>query len=786
MRKLLLISATSLTTGTLALACNAAAAELPTTSDEQVIVTGTRDPHQTVRNSVSPIIVVTADQLKATGQPDLRDALTQLNPSITRPGVTSGNANMTSTISLRGLTADQTLILVNGKRRHSTSIMTDDTGSAENGTTPVDLGTFPTSSIDHIEILQDGAAALYGSDAIAGVVNIILKKKPQGLDFHSVNGGYYAGDGFTTDNTISWGTKLTDRGFFRLDGEFKHQDHTNRGNADNREGKKVNQYFGNPQETRISLGYNMGYKISDAVDFYSFSSFGHRSAWSFQNWRTASVLPEVYPNGFSPVSSLDENDFNVVVGFKGELFHGWNWDLSTSYGEDHSHFDLNNSVNTGLYADTGYTPTHFHVMSFSDRQWTTDFGVRKAFDVPLLAGPINFSIGAQYRNDAYNVNAGDPASYYASGPQGQSGLNPLSFTRASRDVTAGYVGLSTRLLQNWQLDLAGRFEHYTDSGNTETGKVSTRYDVNRFLALRGGISNGFRAPTLAEQNYTSLSTTPTGANGVVAVNSATARALGSRPLVPERSMNFSAGFLLNPLPRLHITVDAYQISIRHRIVEGGVYNGSQAISALESGGYQVDSTVTPDSVSVQYFSNGANTRTRGVDITAAYNTNLGKAGKVDWDVALNLNETKVTRDYTDSNGQSLLSAQGIGYLTTAFPRNKLIFGGHWHKGKWDFSVHEMRYGHTINQLQYVTGSNAYSNSVFYQMYSKPKFQTNVLLGYQATPKLHLGLGANNLFNQYPTRIPADTSYVGVVPYDSSAQQLGFNGGYYYLALDYSL
>lgn len=291
-------------TGTLALSLPAVAATDTTAStDEQVIVTGTRDPHQTAKKSVSPITVVSAQQLRSTGQPDLRDALVQLDPSITRPGVTSGNANMTSTISLRGLTSDQTLILINGKRRHSTSIMTDDTGSPENGTTPVDLGMFPMSSIDHIEILQDGAAALYGSDAIAGVVNIILKKNTHGLEMHSVNGGYYAGDGFTTDNTVSWGTGLGDRGYFHLDGEFKHQDHTNRGDADTRTGTRVNEYFGNPQETRVSLGYNMGYKITDRVEFYSFASYAHRAAWSFQNYRTGSTLPEIYPNGFSPVSS---------------------------------------------------------------------------------------------------------------------------------------------------------------------------------------------------------------------------------------------------------------------------------------------------------------------------------------------------------------------------------------------------------------------------------------------------------------------------------------------------
>lgn len=175
-----------------------------------------------------------------------------------------------------------------------------------------------------------------------------------------------------------------------------------------------------------------------------------------------------------------------------------------------------------------------------------------------------------------------------------------------------------------------------------------------------------------------------------------------------------------------------------------------------------------------------------MNITAGYKTDFGQFGKVSWDASLNLNETKVTRDYLDSNNNPLLSAQGIGYLSTAFPRNKLIFGASWHKGKWDFAIHEMRWGHTINQLQYVTGPNAWSNSVFYQMCSKPKFQTNILLGYQATSRLHVALGANNLFNEYPSRIPLNTSYVGVVPYDTSAQQLGFNGGYYYLSLDYSL
>ncbi|MGI4792698.1 MAG: TonB-dependent receptor plug domain-containing protein, partial [Janthinobacterium lividum] len=427
-------------------------------ASEQVIVTGTRDPHQTARKSLSPIVVVTAAQLKATGQPDVRDALVALSPSITRPNVTSGNANMLDTIALRSLTSDQTLILVDGKRRHTTSVITDATGP-QNGVAPVDLGLIPVSAIDHIEILEDGAAAQYGSDAIAGVVNIILKHGDHGLTAHAVNGGYYKGDGFTTGEDVSWGTKLGENGFLDLSAEFRHQDHTNRGGVDTRVGERLNQYFGSPEEQRASVEYNAGYDLGSHIQLYSFGTYAHRDAYSFQYYRTPATLPELFPAGFDPQSRIDEDDFSLTGGIKGMDFGGWDWDLSTTYGADHSNFNLFDTVNTLLYANTGFTPTSFDVMAFKNSQWTTDLGFRRAFDVPLLAGPVNFAIGAQYRNDTYSVSPGEPDSYYGSGTQGQDGLAPTSYSNSSRDVTAGYVDVATRLLPKWQIDLAGRFEH---------------------------------------------------------------------------------------------------------------------------------------------------------------------------------------------------------------------------------------------------------------------------------------------------------------------------------------
>ncbi|MGI4799657.1 MAG: TonB-dependent receptor domain-containing protein, partial [Janthinobacterium lividum] len=355
--------------------------------------------------------------------------------------------------------------------------------------------------------------------------------------------------------------------------------------------------------------------------------------------------------------------------------------------------------------------------------------------------------------------------------------------------TAGYIDVATRLLPKWQIDLAGRFEHYTDAGNTETGKISTRYDFNKYVAVRGTVSNGFRAPTLQEEHYTSLGTEPNGAEGVVAVDSIAARILGAAPLKPERSTNFSAGFLLNPLPAMHLTVDAYQISIRDRIVEGGVYNGQTAIDALEAQGITIASNVIPDNVSAQYFSNGASTRTRGLDLTAGYRTPFGangRYGRIDWDASANFTDTKVTRVGLDGNGNPLLSLQGIGYLSTSFPRSKVIVGGRWAHNKWDFALHEIRWGHAVSQLQYTEGVNAYSNSTFYEFVDQPRYQTDIAFGYQMTPRLHATLGANNLFNAYPSEVPSFTRTYGIELYDTGVEQIGINGGYYYLSLDFTL
>ncbi|MFW7267943.1 TonB-dependent receptor plug domain-containing protein [Gluconacetobacter sp. Hr-1-5] len=759
--------------------------------DEQVIVTGTRDPHARARDSISPVVVISAAQLKSTGQADLRDALTTLIPSLTRQTVGTGTANTIDSINMRGLTSNQTLILVDGKRRHTTSTVYYAPGPQQ-GTTPVDIDMIPVSEIDHIEVLEDGAAAQYGSDAIAGVINVILSHRNHGIQMSANNGGYYKGDGFTSKDYIGGAFELPNGGFFNLGADFKFQDHAIRGGWDKRTNKYDNPIMSMPRAIQVVLGYNMEYNINKDLTLYSFSTFGHKVADALQNFRTGvdvagATFPTLFPNGYVPIIQTDETDYGVTVGFKGKTFLGFDFDFSTTYGGNHNDVNIANTGSQSYLETYGYTPTEFHQTAYTATQWTNNLDFRRSFDTGVLAGPLNFSIGAEYRYETYKIGAGDYNAYYISGAQGQHAIPPGLASTSSRDVTAGYIDVGTELLKGWKLDLAGRFEHYTDVGDTEIGKVSTRYDVNKYFAFRGTVSSGFRAPTLAEQFFSSLTESPTSASGVLGVNSPGAKLLGARPLKPERSTSYSAGIILNPIKNMHVSLDAYQIDIRDRIVIGGVYGGAMAIQAMNLSGLYFPSTSA--TATAQYETNGASTRTRGLDITATYLTNLGRYGRINWDAAVNFNQTNITHVGEDLNGNTLLNAQQRSFLTSYMPRNKLIFGGRWTWGKLDFTVHETRYGRTTSNNTYwndVPSSMINSVSQFLRWVQTPRFQTDLAIGYQVTPRLHATVGGNNIGNAYPRKLPYQVQYLGSEIYNMDVQQMGLFGGYYYMQLDLTL
>lgn len=758
-----------------------------TVQQDTVVVTGTRTDTK-ASQSLTPVDVITGAQLRATGQSNLRDALVQLSPSISRETYAGDAAVLTDALTLHGLSPDHVLVLVNGKRRHTTANIALD-GGLNQGSTGVDIDMIPVALIDHIEVLRDGASAQYGSDAIAGVINIILKRATHGGEVQSTTGQTYAGDGLKNNESANIGLNLGDKGFLDLSAEYARQNHTVRTGPDDYFGTfppghgYYNPIEGDPASTRESVGFNAGYYLGDDVELYGFGTYAHRNAQAYQNYRPPSVLPQLYPDGFVPQETINENDYSVTAGIKGENLFGWSWDLSTTYGGDHDVFGMVDSANTGLFAAEGYTPTTFHLNTISNTQLTNNVDFSRAFQLPLLPAPVNVSFGFEQRRETYSVGAGDPASYVYGGSQALPGIAPVSASDNSRNVIGTYIDLSTHLTPKWQVDLAGRYEHYNDVGDTTNGKISTRYDFTPRFAVRGSVSTGFRAPSLAEEYYSNVNESPASVFGLLPANSAAARLIGAQPLQSEQSTNYNIGFVLTPINNLHLTIDAYQINIRNRIVEGGTASGEAAIAAMEAAGLSVPASIPPSAVSASYFTNGASTRTRGIDFTGTWHTGFGAYGQVDWDFGVNLNTTSITHVATGANGAPQLNAQQIGWLTTATPKNKIIIGGTWHLDKWGVSLHETRFGPTSSEQTYIVGPNAFSTTQFLHFDNAARYVTDIEVRYDVTKKFQIAAGANNLFDVYPSKLPYAAQLEGA-QYDAFASTIGENGGFYYLRARY--
>ncbi|GBQ67076.1 TonB-dependent outer membrane receptor [Ameyamaea chiangmaiensis NBRC 103196] len=750
---------------------------------EAVIVTGTRETGKKARESLNPIDVISARELARTGQTNVRDALMQLLPSVNHQTQGTTVGALTDSINLRGLSPNQTLILVNGKRRHTTTNIQTDAGPFR-GSTPVDIDMIPMSMIDHIEVLRDGASAQYGSDAVAGVVNIILKSDDHGGTLSNEAGAYSAGDGFTENLNIDHGFALGSRGWLHAGLSYQHRERTDRTGVDTRTGLLDSHWIGDPLSDRISAAINAGYHVTSGIEAYTTLTYAHRNASTFQIYRLPSTLPTVYPNGFSPILGITENDYAATLGLRGGNFLGWNWDLSSTYGGDRTNIGMQQSANTGIYAATGATDTSFHLTDSASTQLTNDFDLKRSFRPSFWAFPVNVALGAEQRFETYSIGSGSYQSYTLGGSQAVPGVQPQSAGTHSRVVYGVYGDVSTHLTRQLQVDMAGRFEHYTDFGNTEAGKVAARYDITKWFGIRGTINNSIRAPTLAEEYHTSATVTTTGATGELAPSSPGAKLLGANDLKPERSTNVTAGFVLHPLHNLDIAVDAYQLDIRDRIMDGGTYSGAMAVAAFEANGRSLPTNVSLSGISASYLTNAASTRTRGVDITGNYRIDLGQNGRLALDVALNLNETSIRHTGTNALGRSLLNLQQIAYLTTDAPRNVLIFGGNWTKGRWNINLHEMRYGHIFDQMTIQQGANAYSTSVFAPYTAHARFITNLAVSYSPADRWTVTAGANNLFNTYPTRVPYAATYYGQAKYDRYGQQIGFNGGFYYMNISY--
>jgi len=772
------------------------------TNSGVVIVTGTRAAGLTVQDSASPVQVLDAASLARTGQPDLIQALSQNLPSLNAQAFGSDMANMTLSARLRGLSPNNTLVLVNGKRRHGTANLAV-LGGPYQGGAAADLNYIPVAAIDHIEVLQDGAAAQYGTDAIAGVINIIFKSDNRGGSANINGGAYMDGGGHTGDGMANIGLTPFNDAFLNLTVESKYHGFSDRGGIDPRVidpatmaamptlvdapgYPNLNKISGDAQYRQHIFALNFGVELSPGTELYSFGTYGRKKARAFENYRMPNRLPSIYPFGFSPQETFNEEDYALTVGLKGKLGGAWNWDLSSTYGKDVAKLGVANSANIALFTDTGATPLEFDAGQFHASQWTNNLDISREFDVGW-ATPLTLALGLEHRRDTYAIVAGDAASRYKEGSQSFPGFSLTDAGSHSRNNKAAYVNVSVKPLPQWVVDIAGRFEDFSDFGNAKVGKLTSRYDFSPAVALRATYSNGFRAPTLAESFYSATNVSPRSAFVQLAPNSPGARLVGIDGLKPEASTNISAGLVLNPGNGVAITLDAYQISIRDRIVgsgalygSGGAVNAPAVTAAILANGNVLDPTVVQTGINI--FSNAVNTRSRGLEAVATLSSNYGANGRVDWSAAANYNRvevTKINQAPLQLQPQTLLDETAISHLETASPRVRVNLGALWKIGAWSVNLRENYFGKST-ELQSTDGARYYENKV------KATLLTDLEASYQFNRAWTISLGANNLFNEYPDQVNPqllaeqranlDNGAVTIYP---AISPFGINGGYYY-------
>jgi len=790
-----------------------AADPAPTTPDSNsgaIIVTGTRQTSRTVTTSLAPIDVLSPADFQSSGKQSVRDLLGTLVPSISVSNSGAGASFAVKTLSLRGLAGDQLLVLVNGKRRHNTATMFIN-GTTQNGQSPADLDLISANSIARIEVLRDGASAQYGSDAIAGVINIILKD--------NLDGGASMLGGATADGGGEQGRIAFDKGFaigearLHLSAEGNLQGRTIRsnpnpgqfyarvgqlyssttGSLDPREAtvdRNVNK-AGQPANEGINLGYDLVVPVGN-VELYSFGTASHRHSDAFLTYRfpdAANNVPEIYPNGYSPHLHVYDHDFQVAAGVRNARNAEWRFDLSTTYGQN----DVSYVETTALNASMGpASPTTFYIGKVRSTEWTNNLDLQKDL-VWFFATPLSLATGAEYRENTYSIGAGEAASYIdggyksttgaeagvlrTSGSQGVTGFSTAAAGLWRRHSWSAYVNAEQKIVQGVEVSLAGRHEDYSDFGKTDTGKASLRLEPVHGLAFRGTASTGFRAPTMQQQHYSSASTINVGGVllpvSALPVDSVAGIALGAKPLKPERSVNYSVGAVFTAIPRFTLTVDLYQVKIKDRILLSSTLQGATVRSVL------ADAGIT-SSAGGFYFSNSADTRTRGLDVVGTYKAGLGNFGKATFSLSANFNETVFTR--VDSvpavlagAGLVLIGRDRQGDFTKGTPRNKFIANVLWDYERASVNLRATRYGSVTMVNASAAGPDATVD---------PKVIIDLDASYRITDAIKLSVGANNLFNIYPNQLPASLQGNGFTKYNAYSPY-GVSGGFYYAKASFS-
>lgn len=779
-------------------------------ASENIVVLGSRSAARTSAESTAPIDVISGAGLVATGgnASQLRDALASLVPSFKVDVGSNENYNTFGRpAGLRGLSGAHVLVLVNGKRRHPTAIPLPP-NSRGPGANAVDLDQIPLGAIERVEILRDGAAAQYGSDAVTGVINIVLKRNASGGGATLFGGQRYGyrgnSDGEQLQARFDHGFALPNDGFLSVAVDLQSQNFAFRqgeatqqiypkinGQPDPREATRDRHIFrgGLARARALYSSYNAELPVGDTT-LYSYGTLGVRNiknGLSFRLPNSINVIPELYPDVLQMTGRWPDTDYQVLAGAKGSL-GGWDWDLSTTYGKFHGRNGVEDSLNPSLGPNS---PTKFRTFDNVFAQWTSNADIRRSFDIGF-AEALNLALGVEYRRENYKTIVKDPLTYRdggyifpagspfaglpaAAGAQGALTVLPQDAADLTRNNIAAYIDISTRPLPGWDVGLAGRVEHFDGGvGDVVVGKATTRVELTPTLALRATVNNSFRAPSLTQQGFASAVRGYTVVNGaitglttvrVVTPDSAAGRALGAKPLKPEKSFNLSGGFAFAPGNGFALTIDAYAIWLDDLISLTGQLQGKTVDQILTAEGLGTGQVIS-------YYTNAIDTRTTGVDVVGEYSHAVGDRARVKWSLGFNYNKSKITKlaktpAELAADGLTLFDRVAQGYIEVGNPRTKLILGSDIAAGPFGINAKLQRYG----SVQLLT-----KNGLNDQHYAA-KWITDLEVNYQATSRLNLAIGANNLFDVYPDK--------STIP-DTTGQQLyaqnspfGFFGGFYY-------
>jgi len=773
---------------------------------EEVVVTGTRVPRSRLE-TLAPVDVISDEALTQQGSTELATALSRIAPSLTfaRPAISDGS-DAVRPASLRGLAPDQTLVLVNGARRHPSALVNANT-SIGRGSAAVDLNAIPSVAVDRVEVLRDGASAQYGSDAIAGVINLRLRQAREGGSAYFTYGQYFTeictarqpgcrdGRDGNTYTLAGWqGLPFGADGYVTVSGEYRYRNPTNRSDLDPRVSPpRVTARFGDPQVQDVTFYLNAGKPIGYGWEAYGWFGIQQRQGQSAANPRlatNANNVLSIFPNGFLPFITTDIDDRTGAGGLRGD-YAGYSIDLSLVYGSNRINYGVENSVNGSLGAAS---PTVFDAGVLFYEQLTANLDVSRQFETSFTrGGPLNLAFGAELRGEGFEIEAGEPDSYRAgplaniggrtAGAQGFPGLQPSNEVDESRNSFGLYVDVDMPITDRFDLNLAARFEDFSDFGDTLNGKIAARYEFTPAFAVRGSASTGFRAPALQQQFFTATSTNFIAIGGIQTpvevgtfpATSATAAALGALPLQPEESVNYAVGAVFTH-GGFELTVDAYRIDIDNRIVLSENIQGNPTGTPTQRAIFNLINP--PGSAAglgaARFFVNGVDTETSGVDIVARYRFSTDQYGRFDLTAAANFNSTEITRTPTTRVLSGLpvppllFARQNVLTFEEGTPDRKFVFNVDWALDRFAVTAKATHYGdvlqpETVEALDFRTGEDT-----VFDLEGRYRFDGG----------FSVAVGADNITDEYPNATPIIANSNGPLGFPRYAPY-GFNGRFVY-------